>query len=48
MQICRRKFLHLATAAAVLPATAISARAQTFPSRPISIVVPFPAGGQPM
>jgi tripartite-type tricarboxylate transporter receptor subunit TctC len=40
----RRQFLHLAGAAA-LTATASSARAQTYPTRPITIVVPFPAGG---
>src|SRR5436309_1763545 len=41
----RRQFLHLAASAAALPAFPRIARAQAYPSRPISIVVPFPAGG---
>jgi tripartite-type tricarboxylate transporter receptor subunit TctC len=45
MKILRRKFLHLAAGAAALPATSRIARAQTYPSRPITMVVPFPAGG---
>ena len=44
MQLARRQFLHLAGAAAVLPVSHM-ARAQTFPMRPITIVVPFAAGG---
>jgi tripartite-type tricarboxylate transporter receptor subunit TctC len=45
MKLSRRTFLHLATAAALLPAVSGIARAQIYPSRPITIVVPFPAGG---
>jgi tripartite-type tricarboxylate transporter receptor subunit TctC len=41
----RRQFLHLAAGAAALPAVSRIARAQTYPSRPITIVAPFPAGG---
>jgi tripartite-type tricarboxylate transporter receptor subunit TctC len=41
----RRQFLHLAACAAALPAAPHIARAQTYPSRPITIVVPFAAGG---
>src|SRR6516165_5251613 len=41
----RRQFLHLAAGAATLPAVSRLAWAQTYPSRPITIVVPFPAGG---
>jgi tripartite-type tricarboxylate transporter receptor subunit TctC len=41
----RRKFLHLATGAVALPAVSRIARAQTYPSRPITMIVPFPAGG---
>jgi tripartite-type tricarboxylate transporter receptor subunit TctC len=45
VKLLRRQFLHLAAAAAALPAVWRRARAQTYPTRPISIVVPFPAGG---
>jgi tripartite-type tricarboxylate transporter receptor subunit TctC len=45
MTISRRQFLHLASAAAILPSAVSVARAQAFPSRPITIIVPFPAGG---
>ena len=41
----RRHFLHLAAGAAALPAVLRVARAQSYPSRPITIIVPFPAGG---
>jgi tripartite-type tricarboxylate transporter receptor subunit TctC len=41
----RRHFLHLAAGAAALPAMSRIARAQTYPTRPITIVDPFPAGG---
>ena len=41
----RRQFLHLAAAAAALPATARVAMAQTYPSRPVTLIVPFAAGG---
>ncbi len=41
----RRRVLHLAAGAAVLPALVRSARAQAWPSRPVRIIVPFaPAG----
>jgi tripartite-type tricarboxylate transporter receptor subunit TctC len=45
MKIRRRQFLHLAAGAAVFPATLGSTRAQAFPSRSITMVVPVPAGG---
>jgi tripartite-type tricarboxylate transporter receptor subunit TctC len=41
----RRKFLHLAAGAAALPALSRIARAQTYPTRPITMIVPFAAGG---
>ena len=43
----RRQFLHLAAGAAALPALPQIARAQGYPSRPINLVIPFPAGGAP-
>src|SRR4051794_32122922 len=45
MRLSRRKFLHLAVAAASLPALTIITRAQAYPVRPVRIVVPFAAGG---
>jgi tripartite-type tricarboxylate transporter receptor subunit TctC len=45
MKLPRRRFLHLAAGAATLPAASRIGWAQTYPSRPITIVVPFPAGG---
>ena len=45
MKLLRRQFLYLAAAAVGLPTAAGKAIAQTFPSRPITIVVPYPAGG---
>ncbi|HUC49573.1 MAG TPA: tripartite tricarboxylate transporter substrate-binding protein [Xanthobacteraceae bacterium] len=45
MTFHRRKFLHLAAGSLALPAIARSARAETFPSRPVTMVVPFAAGG---
>ena len=44
MKLPRRKFLHLAAGAAAVPAVSRMARAQTYPTRPVRIVVPFPAG----
>jgi tripartite-type tricarboxylate transporter receptor subunit TctC len=43
----RRAFLHLAAGAAALPAVSRFARAQTYPSRPVRIIVGVPAGGAP-
>jgi tripartite-type tricarboxylate transporter receptor subunit TctC len=45
MRLPRRRFLQLAAAAAVPVPAARSASAQAFPSRPVTIVVPYPAGG---
>src|SRR6266446_6623536 len=41
----RRQFLHLAAGAAVLPALPRIARAQAYPTRPVRLIVGFPAGG---
>jgi tripartite-type tricarboxylate transporter receptor subunit TctC len=45
MKIPRRRFLHLAAGAAALPAMPRMARAEAYPSRPVRIIVGFPAGG---
>src|SRR5882762_4215845 len=45
MKFVRRQFLHLAASAAALPAVSRMARAQTYPTRPVRIVVGFAAGG---
>jgi tripartite-type tricarboxylate transporter receptor subunit TctC len=42
--LARRQFLHAAAAAAALPAVPRIARAQAYPTRPITMIVPFPAG----
>jgi tripartite-type tricarboxylate transporter receptor subunit TctC len=41
----RRQFLHLAAGGAAVPAVSRIARAQAYPTRPITMVVGFPAGG---
>jgi hypothetical protein len=43
----RRRFLHLAAGAAALPAASRIARAQTYPARPVRLIVGFPAGSPP-
>ena len=47
MKLPRRKFLHLAAGAAALPAVSRFAWAQTYPSRPVTLIVFAPAGGAP-
>jgi tripartite-type tricarboxylate transporter receptor subunit TctC len=45
MTFRRRTFMHLAAGAAALPVAPHAAWAQAYPSRPVRIVVGFPAGG---
>jgi len=45
MKFARRTFLHLAAGAAALPAASRIAGAQTYPTRPITMIVPAAAGG---
>jgi tripartite-type tricarboxylate transporter receptor subunit TctC len=45
MKLPRRSFLHLAAGAAALPAASRLASAQAYPSRQITMIVPFAAGG---
>jgi tripartite-type tricarboxylate transporter receptor subunit TctC len=44
MKPARRKFLHLAAGAVAVPAVSRVAMAQAYPVRPITIIVPSPAG----
>jgi tripartite-type tricarboxylate transporter receptor subunit TctC len=45
MKIERRRFLRLTASAAALPAVSRIARAETYPTRPITMIVPAAAGG---
>ena len=45
MKLPRRRFLHLAAGAAALPVLSRAARAQTYPSRPVHLIVYFAPGG---
>jgi tripartite-type tricarboxylate transporter receptor subunit TctC len=44
MKLPRRQFLHLAAGAAAFPGVSRLAWAQTYPARPVRIIVGFPAG----
>ena len=45
MKLPRRQFLHLAAGAAALPAVSGVAKAQTYPTRPVRVIVATAAGG---
>jgi hypothetical protein len=45
MKLRRRLFLHLAAGAAALPLLSQIAKAQTYPTKPVRIIVGFAAGG---
>ena len=45
MKLPRRNFLHLVAGAAALPAVSRVGWAQTYPSRPVRLIVPFAPGG---
>src|SRR5262247_93123 len=45
MKLPRRQFLHLAAGAAALPAVSAVAKAQTYPTRPVRVIVATAAGG---
>src|SRR5262245_51109644 len=47
MKLPRRKFLHLAAGAAALPAISNIALAQTYPSRPVRLIVGVTPGSAP-
>ena len=45
MKVSRRRLLHLVAAAAAIPAVSHVAQAQAYPTRPVTMIVPFAAGG---
>ena len=45
MKLLRRQFLHLTAGVAALPVITRVVRAQTYPERPVHLIVGFPAGG---
>jgi tripartite-type tricarboxylate transporter receptor subunit TctC len=47
MKLPRRQFLHLVAGGAALPVVSRFASAQTYPTRPVRIIVGFAAGGAP-
>src|SRR5256885_7361329 len=46
MKLPRRKFLQLAASVTALSSVSRIAWAQAYPTRPVRLIVPFPAGGQ--
>src|ERR1700733_16299355 len=45
MKHSRRRFLHIAASTVAMPAISRVAAGQTYPSRPVTLIVPFAAGG---
>jgi len=45
MKLPRRKFLHLAAGTATVPVASRIASGQTYPTRPVRFIVPYPPGG---
>ena len=45
MKFPRRQFLHLAAGAALLPPVSRSAHAQSYPARPIRLIIGYTPGG---
>jgi tripartite-type tricarboxylate transporter receptor subunit TctC len=45
LKLARRRFLYLATAAAALPSVSRIATAQTYPTRPVRLIIGYPPGG---
>jgi tripartite-type tricarboxylate transporter receptor subunit TctC len=45
MVLARRHFLCLAASAAAVPAVSRTASAQTYPARPVRLIVGYAAGG---
>ena len=45
MKLPRRRFLHLAAGAAALPAVTRMAAAQSYPARPLRMIIGYPPGG---
>jgi tripartite-type tricarboxylate transporter receptor subunit TctC len=47
MKFPRRTFLHLAAGAAALPAVSLVARAQSYPARPVRLILGYAPGNAP-
>jgi tripartite-type tricarboxylate transporter receptor subunit TctC len=45
MELARRRFLQLAAGAVAAPASSPVARAQAYPARPVTLILPYPPGG---
>ena len=47
MKLSRRTFLPVVAGAAALPAFSRIASAETYPTHPVTLIAPFPAGRLP-